>query len=565
MIGIVTRDSRASVVGEFFELFKTPWEFCRPGVFYDVVICSGAHPPDNPASLVMAYGASRESLSVSDKEIEPDKCHRGAMISYKDDRIPIYGECQTFVSRKTPVAVNENGEAVAVEAISGGGNLLRIGFDLFAEVEELLRRGQPSRHAQRPTLDLHIAFLRDLIVARSIPLSEIPPTPVGYKFIVCLTHDVDHCGIRNHRFNHSIAGFIYRASLGSVFNLCTGRKTVRQLLKNWQAVVSLPLVYLGWAKDFWKTFDLYRKIEHGLPSTFFVIPKKDDPGQVGVDSAPSRRATSYQAAEIDDDLRKLVSAGCEIGLHGIDAWRDAITGSVEREVIRRITGDSKIGVRMHWLYFNEATPVLLEEAGFSYDSTVGYNDTVGYRAGTTQVFRPLDANQLLELPMHVMDTALFYPAHMNLTPRPAKAILDRMIANVVRLGGALTINWHDRSVAPDRLWDQFYIELLEDLKSRGAWFATAAQAVAWFDKRRSTAFEQSDEGPGAVAGTESDEELPGVGMRRYNATATSSELAPGNISGEPISEVTSGDAEEPNIGLASSKWVASVPSPSLLR
>ena len=54
---------------------------------------------------------------------------------------------------------------------------MRVGFDLFAEVEDLLRRGQPAKHAQIPTLDLQIALLRDLIVSHSIPLSEIPPFP----------------------------------------------------------------------------------------------------------------------------------------------------------------------------------------------------------------------------------------------------------------------------------------------------------------------------------------------------------------------------------------------------
>ena len=37
----------------------------------------------------------------------------------------------------------------------------------------------------------------------------------------------------------------------------------------------------------------------------------------------------------------------------------------------------------------------LDEAGFEYDSTVGYNDAVGYRAGTSQVFRPRDEGELI--------------------------------------------------------------------------------------------------------------------------------------------------------------------------
>ena len=31
MIGVVAHDAERAVIREFFELFKTPWEFCRPG------------------------------------------------------------------------------------------------------------------------------------------------------------------------------------------------------------------------------------------------------------------------------------------------------------------------------------------------------------------------------------------------------------------------------------------------------------------------------------------------------------------------------------------------------
>src|SRR5206468_300914 len=52
-----------------------------------------------------------------------------------------------------------------------------------------------------------------------------------------------------------------------------------------------------------------------------------------------------------------------------------------------------------------------------------------------------------------------------------------------------TINWHDRSIFPERLWETCYRELVEDLKIRGAWFSTAGNAVAWFRKRRAAVFE----------------------------------------------------------------------------
>ncbi len=78
---------------------------------------------------------------------------------------------------------------------------------------------------------------------------------------------------------------------------------------------------------------------------------------------------------------------------------------------------------MHWLYYDQNSPKKLEEAGATYDSTCGYNDAVGYRAGTTQVHKPLSATHLLELPLHVMDTALFYPSRMELSPARAASVL----------------------------------------------------------------------------------------------------------------------------------------------
>src|ERR1051325_9075833 len=114
---------------------------------------------------------------------------------------------------------------------------------------------------------------------------------------------------------------------------------------------------------------------------------------------------------------------------------------------------------MHWLYFDAQTPVALEKAGFDYDSTVGYNETIGYRAGTTQVFKPLNANRLLELPLHIMDTALFYSGYMNLSDDQANAAMRPLIENANRFGGVLTTNWHDRSLGPERRSEEHTSEL----------------------------------------------------------------------------------------------------------
>ena len=53
MIGVVANHVEHSIVGEFFELFNTPWEFYRPGAHYDILLCSNSRVPDNNAKLLL--------------------------------------------------------------------------------------------------------------------------------------------------------------------------------------------------------------------------------------------------------------------------------------------------------------------------------------------------------------------------------------------------------------------------------------------------------------------------------------------------------------------------------
>jgi hypothetical protein len=523
MIAVLADDTERSVVTEFFELFKTPWEFYHTGRQYEVLICSCSQLPQSSAQLVLVYGGEQTFFDV-ERNIDIRSQRSGVILEYKRGRIPIYGKCVTFAGSTIHALQNpDTQESAALEIASNGQRLVRIGFDLFQEIGHLLTRGQPKAHAATPTLDLHVAILRDLIISSSTPLIEIPPVPAGYSFIACLTHDVDHVRIRDHKWDHTMFGFLYRAVIGSLIDLCRGRKSGRHVAANWMAAFSLPLIHLGLAKDFWSGFDRYIEIEKGVTSTFFLIPNKGDSGQAADRHGPSKRAARYDISNIEDQVQRLLDARREIGLHGIDAWRDSAKGRTELERIRRVTGTSEVGVRMHWLFFDEQSPATLETAGFSYDSSIGYNETVGYRAGTSQVFKPLEVERMLELPMHVMDTALFFPAHMNLSTKQATAIVETLMENAIRFGGVLTVNWHDRSIAPERLWDDLYVKLLEDLKREGAWCPTANQAVSWFRKRRSAVIETSEREGETIRVKVSinlgDDALPGLRLRVHKAPA----------------------------------------------
>ena len=516
MIGVIANAVEHDVVREFFELFKTPWEFYRSTRRYDVVLCSGAASVGAPnADLVILYAGGAIPFDT-DAKIPIDCQQSNAMLSYRGQRLPLYGESLTFRTEGMALSDEASARPAACVTRSGDGVAVRIGYDLFREIRAALTVGQPVANAGLPCVDTHIAVLRDVILAWTDGLVEIPPVPDGYPFIACLTHDVDHPSIRRHGWDHTTFGFLYRAVLGSVIDVARGRKSVRSLLTNWTAAMTLPFVHLGLARDPWAGFDRYLAIEAGLRSTFFVIPFENDPGRTRRGPAPARRASRYGARDIADSIRRLASAGCEIGVHGLDAWHDSTKGRQELAEVAAITEALEVGARMHWLYADEHSPATLEKAGFVYDATSGYNETVGYRAGTTQVFKPLDAIRLLELPLHVMDTALFYPSHLHLAPRDAWRRVSDIIEHARHLGGTVTVNWHDRSIAPERLWGEFYAHVVDELKESGAWFATAGQAVAWFRRRRTAVFEAVSTESGMVRAKVSvggDRDLPGVRLR----------------------------------------------------
>ena len=498
MIGVIPKVDQHAAVEEFFELFKTPWEFYKVGRQYDVVVATAEEIPDVDTRLLVIYGAESNNVDTRHGVARRSR-HRGMSLTYRGSRVPIYDELLTFEEGGAGIPCVAVGTEVAgLRVRTAETVVMRLGYDLFQEVQLLLSVGQPLHNAQIPTLDIHIMMLREWILNAGIPLLEIPPAPAGHGFVVCLTHDIDFAGIRHHRFDHSMWGFLYRSTVGAIRNLVRGRISTGQLFRSWRAAASLPLVYAGWAKDFWEPFDWYLRVEKNLPATYFLIPFKRRPGDHVSAHHGSRRAAAYDITDLPHWTTTLMKEGCELGVHGIDGWHSMEKGRDELRRIAAVTRESRIGIRMHWLLRDENTFRVLEEAGYDYDSSVGYNETIGYRSGTTQVFRPSGARALLELPLHIQDGALFYPHRLDLPSSEAWKRCQDLIDHARQVGGVLTVLWHDRSHAPERFWGGFYVRLVQALRSLDGWFATAAQIAGWFRQRRAVRFERLENPDGSA-------------------------------------------------------------------
>jgi hypothetical protein len=240
VLGIVCEDEELMIAEEFFELFKVPWERYRNGRRYDVVIAMGIE-CQVETTLLILYGTGK---------VVTLKRPGVARVRSADVVVPIYCELRKVEAPgEVLLRVEGQGDVAGIRIAEGNTQVVRLGFNLFKEVEYLLKTGQPPENAMTPTLDIHISMLRSWILQAGLCLVEVPPVPAGYGLIACLTHDVDFAGIRHHKLDHSVWGFIYRALFGSLQRVLTDRMPWSDLRKNWLAVVSLPWVYLGRSEE----------------------------------------------------------------------------------------------------------------------------------------------------------------------------------------------------------------------------------------------------------------------------------------------------------------------------
>jgi len=291
--------------------------------------------------------------------------------------------------------------------------------------------------------------------------------PRGRKFTVCLTHDVDE--IRK----------TYQYMTRSVRFLKCGN--IRGL-KN--EILSLFEKLRG-REPYWtfeEIMDLERRL--GVRSTFFFL---NESAKVKIFDRGTWRhygrrydITDKKVAEI---IRTLHSEGWEIGLHGsFYSYKNIKLLKKEKEMLEKVLGAEVKGIRQHNLNLEiPQTWQIHEKLGFEYDSTLGFNDRVGFRWGICYPFHPVDGEgrplKLLEIPLAIEDIALF--RYDN-----PWAVCMKMIEEVERKGGVLTVLWHHSVFNELEFpgWAEIYEKLIRVCKEKGAWITTAGEIAKWWKK-----------------------------------------------------------------------------------
>ena len=149
-------------------------------------------------------------------------------------------------------------------------------------------------------------------------------------------------------------------------------------------------------------------------------------------------------------LEKITARGHVVGFHpSYEAYDDPLAFERELASLRRISGQAVTSGRQHFLRF--AAPETWQrwaDAGLDWDSSAGYSDYAGFRAGicdTYPVFNFLTRQQLplREKPLLAMDVTLALNEHLG--PEAAFAQLERLRREVRKHQGEFTLLWHNSS------------------------------------------------------------------------------------------------------------------------
>jgi len=317
---------------------------------------------------------------------------------------------------------------------------------------------------------LYRPFVDEFHIKKGMPKLKWPG---GKPFAVCLSHDVDAVSL---------------ASLA---------QAIRKRYLRWKTAGDLNerfLLSLGIGEDLLRALhhagkpdplfclERWLAIERNIDahSTFFFWPGWEAVSKRHTSDCTYRLSDQIvfegQACSVAEAIREMSRRGWEIGLHA--SWysfndadelrrqKDALENAVQQEVV---------SIRQHYLHYDiRITPKIQAQAGFKYDSTLGFNDNVGFRFGTCIPWSLWEMESekelsIVEVPLIVQDTALLDNTKgMRLDEDTAFRYIQHLAEQVEAVGGVITLSWHPEYIVRP-MWWRLYARSLQFFKKRNAY------------------------------------------------------------------------------------------------
>ena len=327
---------------------------------------------------------------------------------------------------------------------------------------------------ETPILNTYVNLLRDVFNRCGLPGGQ-PLWPEGKRFAVALSHDVD------------IPRKTIPGSLRVFFNQLLGNRELEGAgaFSQLGSVVDLLREKLTGGENPYWNFSKWMQLEngYGFESCFYLSCQKR--GEAKDPKYDLRTDRSLQ-----ETVKKFLLSGFEVGLHGsFKSAKEISTLKEEKSLLEGLFDVDEVGVRLHYLKIEVASSWRIqEEAGFLYDTTLGYPDEVGFRCGLAFPFRPYDLERekrlnILELPLSIMDGAVFGKGHPDKDEVLSRCL--QLLHRVERGNGLAVIVWHQRSWYERDFpgWRWVYEQILSYLSEKEAWVTSPGEIAKWWRKR----------------------------------------------------------------------------------
>jgi hypothetical protein len=320
-------------------------------------------------------------------------------------------------------------------------------------------------------------FRRRLAAQRQMPDEFIVPLwPKGKKWAFLLSHDTD------------------AITLGSpaemFFNLVKGLvrwdRTSLTMFKDGFAYLRRP------SENPLFGFPRWRQLEAPtLRSCFYLFVKPKNLKRHLNDC----RSTVVEQKIDWGVLREMAESGWEFGLHApIYAKRQVDALSWGKQFIEEKIGQPVSGLRHHYWALDWRNPHLTFrkhiDAGFRYDASIAWRDSMGFRAGTCFPFQPFDPEKQIALPIYEIPTCLMDRHVAGLPPSSSGSEPERMakmLGEVKARNGVAFLNWHTEG-ACNRYRYQGDVDVLADILCKvscdvEAWITTPGELTTWWNTR----------------------------------------------------------------------------------
>jgi len=451
-IGDIDKDHAEYVLKTFFSIEGIPYKFCdKSNLANSVILHYGQDTGDFPESTSVVYIPYNPN---SRKILDPKIKEKDNLLMISDD---IISSAFFFLSREEEID-SERDE-----------------FGCYPAKNSILYSSL-CRPVVNEYFEILSKAIKKCLEKQNLPLIQKWYWPEGKKFAACLTHDIDRIGKWPlPRSIYHLLRFLRYMDLKDISQIFQSKDDFEGVRR----VIEIEK-RLGLKSTFFIRTTLEKRFS---AAALYLISKFINIRSFSRIDAPGYDVASGQMREI---IREIRDNGCEVGMHpSYKAHNNADQMLFEKETLEGIIGEKIIGSRQHNLTFEVPTTWEIQDSiGLCYDTTLGFNEAVGFRAGISFPFYPYQRD-ILEIPLTVMDTTVYH--YLEYTIQESIHYITNLIDQTCKNFGLITLLFHSDHFEQTEVCNA-YTRILEYLITKDAWITNCSEIFHWWENRNCVRF-----------------------------------------------------------------------------